>query len=352
MSCSQCRTTSVFPDEGIFHIRTDHPVLGESVQKFLETKELSVTVRQDILTVSFNDLFSLQSLCEELAQSFNSQALRSFYCAVSETLNENNTFITWIPFSHFLERIQHTDLLRVIQQQLFTTYSQPIIDLRSNDIYGYEFLLRPVEEGPSFFPYELFQMAQRSGLQALLDGKARIASIQNGAAAVPQGIKRFINFLPSSIYDPKHCLATTFKAAADAGVDPNDLVFEVVETEEIADIDHLKSILTAYQEQGMKVALDDLGAGHSTIEVLKELCPDYVKIDRKIVSFCDEDEDKQQMIQQIVQTAKVIGAMVLAEGIERKEEAEFVSRCGVQLAQGYYFGKPAPTEDLILTAKK
>jgi EAL domain-containing protein (putative c-di-GMP-specific phosphodiesterase class I) len=128
-------------------------------------------------------------------------------------------------------------------------------------------------------------------------------------------------------------------------------VFEVVETEEIADIDHLKSILTAYQEQGMKVALDDLGAGHSTLSVLRELRPDYVKVDRKIISFCDEDLAQQEMIRQIVQTAEEIGSIVLAEGIERKEEAEFVSHCGVQLAQGYYFGRPVPTENLTLAAK-
>jgi EAL domain-containing protein (putative c-di-GMP-specific phosphodiesterase class I) len=195
-------------------------------------------------------------------------------------------------------------------------------------------------------------MAERAGLQALLDGKARIASIQNSAGTVPKGVKRFINFLPSSIYDPNHCLATTFKAAAETGVDPQDLVFEVVETEEIKDMEHLKSILTAYQEQGMKVALDDLGAGHSTLSVLKELRPDYVKIDRKIVSFCDVDSKKQKMIYEIVETANEIGAIVLAEGIERMEEAEIVKQYGVQLAQGYYFGKPFATKNLMLAVEK
>ncbi|RZT23334.1 EAL domain-containing protein [Fictibacillus sp. BK138] len=351
MSCSQCRPAGVFPSEGTFHIRTDHPVLLQSLQQCLASHGFNVNVNLEIVSADYNNLSSLQSLFEELKKEFNKQALHSFFCSLESASVESNPFKTWIPFSHLYERIAHPELYQVIQEQLFTTYSQPIIHLAANEIYGYEFLLRPLEDGHDFKPYELFQMAERAGLQALLDGKARITSIQNSADAVPRGVKRFINFLPSSIYDPKHCLATTFKAAAEAGVDSQDLVFEVVETEEIADIDHLKSILTAYQEQGMKVALDDLGAGHSTLSVLKELRPDYVKIDRKIVSFCDEDKEKQHMIKQIVEVANEIGAIVLAEGIERKEEADMARHFGVQLAQGYYFGKPVPTEKLMISAR-
>ncbi|MFE1244892.1 EAL domain-containing protein [Fictibacillus sp. NPDC058756] len=351
MSCSQCRPSGEFPREGIFHIRTDHPVLLQSLQQFLESHEFTVNVNLEILSANYKNLSSLQTILEGMKREFNKQALHSFFCSLENASIESNPFKTWIPFGHFYERIAHPELHQVIQQQLFTTYSQPIIHLASNKIYGYEFLLRPLADSLDFKPYELFQMAERSGFQALLDGKARIASIQNSADAVPPGVKRFINFLPSSIYDPKHCLATTFRAAAEAGVDPQDLVFEVVETEEIADIAHLKSILTAYQEKGMKVALDDLGAGHSTLSVLKELRPDYVKIDREIISFCDDDIEKQHMIKQIVQVANEIGAIVLAEGIERKEEADVARHYGVELAQGYYFGKPVPTEKLMISAE-
>ncbi|MFG6494470.1 EAL domain-containing protein [Fictibacillus sp. UD] len=350
MSCSQCRPSRDFPIEGFIHIRTDHPVLLQSLEQLFTEVGLEVMASSNAVSAKYNNLPLLQSLCEGLSSTFNNQAIQSFYCALTLTFEEANGFITWIPFPHFRERIKNRDLYEVIQQQLFTTYSQPIISLQTEEIYGYEFLLRPLPDRIEFKPYELFQYAEKSGLQALLDGNARITSIQNSSGAVPRGVKRFINFLPSSIYDPKHCLATTFRAAAEAGVDPNDLVFEVVETEEIADIDHLKSILKAYQDQGMKVALDDLGAGHSTLAVLKELKPNYVKIDRKIISFCDEDESKKEMIQQIVEVAREINAVVLAEGIERKEEAEVVLNCGVELAQGYYYGRPVPTKSLTAAA--
>ncbi|WP_137789978.1 EAL domain-containing protein [Bacillus sp. E(2018)] len=346
MSCSQCRPTGDFPESGFIHIRTDHPVLVESLINLFKEHGLEGIHSGNVASAKYRNLRELQDFMEKSLETFNKIAVGSFYCSVTSALEEMSIFTPWISFQQFYERMKHIDLYDIIQQQLFTTHSQPIVFLRSGEIYGYEFLLRPSIEGFEFNPYELFQFAERAGLQALLDGNARMTSIRNSAGAVSPGLKRFINFLPSSIYDPKHCLATTFKAAADAGVDPNDLVFEVVETEEIADIDHLKSILQAYQEQGMKVALDDLGAGHSTLSVLKELKPDYVKIDRKIVSFCDEDASKEDMIQKIVEVAREIGAVVLAEGIERKEEADIALKCGVELAQGYYFGRPVPTKSL------
>ncbi|MBH0172693.1 EAL domain-containing protein [Fictibacillus sp. 23RED33] len=346
MSCSQCRPTGDFPESGFLHIRTDHPVLVESLMNLFKEHGLEGIHSGNVASAKYSNLIELQDFMEKSLKTFNEMAVRSFYCSVTSALEEMSVFTPWISFQQFYERMKHIDLYDIIQQQLFTTHSQPIVFLQSGEIYGYEFLLRPSTEEFKFKPYELFQFAERAGLQALLDGNARMTSIRNSAGAVSPGLKRFINFLPSSIYDPKHCLATTFKAAADAGVDPNDLVFEVVETEEIADIDHLKSILQAYQEQGMKVALDDLGAGHSTLSVLKELKPDYVKIDRKIVSFCDEDASKEDMIQKIVEVAREIGAVVLAEGIERKEEADIALKCGVELAQGYYFGRPVPTKSL------
>ncbi|MQR96889.1 EAL domain-containing protein [Fictibacillus phosphorivorans] len=351
MSCSQCRRTGDFPESGFIHIRTDHPVLVQSLMSLFKENGLEGILSGNIASAKYSNLIELQDVMTKSLETFNDIAVESYYCSVTSSMEEVSVFTPWISFQHFVERMKQMEMYEIIQQQLFTTHSQPIVSLQSEDIYGYEFLLRPSSEENEFKPYELFQYAERTGLQALLDGNARMTSIRNSAGAVAPGVKRFINFLPSSIYDPKHCLATTFKAAAEAGVDPNDLVFEVVETEEIADINHLKSILQAYQEQGMKVALDDLGSGHSTLSVLKELKPDYVKIDRKIISFCDEDESKEDMIQKIVEVAREIGAVVLAEGIERKEEADIALKCGVELAQGYYFGRPVPTESLAATVQ-
>ena len=248
---------------------------------------------------------------------------------------------TAISFPQFCSRVQHPDYIEIMKSSLFTNHMQPIISLRDNEISGYEFLMRPSNQKYPFYPYELFQMARESGLQSFLDSATRISSIRVSAEFLPKGIKRFINFLPSSIYDPAHCLRTTFRAVEEYDVDPNDLVFEVVETEKIEEVDHLKKIFRTYKEEGMKMALDDVGTGYATQEMLLQLKPDYAKIDRSAISFCDQDTEKQKKLLELVGVAREEGIILLAEGIERKEEADFCREAGMTFGQGYYFGKPA-----------
>ncbi|MFD1773742.1 EAL domain-containing protein [Paenibacillus rhizophilus] len=183
-------------------------------------------------------------------------------------------------------------------------------------------------------------MARRSGLHSFLDRAARISAIGSSARHLPEGIKRFVNFLPSSIYNPNYCLTNTFQTIQQQGLRPEDFVFEVVETEKIRDIDHLAAIFSKYREHGVNVALDDVGSGYSTVEFMLRLQPDYVKIDRGLISMCDQDPHKQTGIKEVVEKAGRFGGKVLAEGIERREEFQFCLDNGIELAQGYFFGKP------------
>lgn len=95
--------------------------------------------------------------------------------------------------------------------------------------------------------------------------------------------KVFINFIPTSIYSPQFCLKSTIQLAHELHIDPAQLVFEVVETEKVDDIEHLKTILAYYRDRGFEYALDDVGEGYSTLEMLAELKPKYMKLDMKYV---------------------------------------------------------------------
>lgn len=248
----------------------------------------------------------------------------------------------WQPLAVWQARVRHADLIDIMRRRRFTSHMQPIIELATGSVYGYELLLRPLAGDPGFKPYELFQAAQETGLHSFLDRAARISAIETGARHLRQGLKRFINFLPSSIYNPAYCLTHTFQAIQSNRQSPADFVFEVVETERIVDIPKLASIFEAYKENGVKVALDDVGAGYSTLDVVASLKPDYVKIDRNWVSLSDRHPDSREGLFRIVEAARNVGATVLAEGVERPEELEVCREAGVDLVQGYLFGKPSP----------
>ncbi len=245
----------------------------------------------------------------------------------------------WLSWEQLEIRFSHDNLINIISNHDFCSYLQPIVNV-TEEIVGFEFLLRPLQNGSYFQPHELFEIARQTGFHSFLDRAARVSAIESSAKLLPKGIKRFINFLPSSIYNPKYCLTHTFEAMERLNQDPEDYVFEVVETEKIADIAHLQTIFAEYRRQGMHVALDDVGTGYSTVELMCSLKPDYVKIDRALISFCDEDAVKQSAILNIMSRAAEFGAKVLAEGIERREEFLFCRDIGVDLAQGYLFGKP------------
>ncbi|WP_164514997.1 EAL domain-containing protein [Paenibacillus lentus] len=245
----------------------------------------------------------------------------------------------WLKVCQMECRVRNSDVLAVIVDRLFENHIQPIVNA-AEEIIGYEFLLRPSSKMRAFNPLELFARARESGLHSSLDQAARLAAIETSARHLPQGVKRFINFLPSSVEHPYRRLNDTFKKIEQLALDTRDFVFEVVETERIRHIAHLQHIFEVCRGQGISMALDDVGAGFSSVEEMSRLQPDYVKIDRSIVNGCRNDAHKQRQIRDIIRRAIDFGGKVLVEGVERREDFEFCLDSGAVLAQGYLFGRP------------
>ena len=219
---------------------------------------------------------------------------------------------------------------------------QPIFDVRSMSPVGHEALLRvtDTETEVTIPPFALFTAAMLGGWHQALDQAARRTAIL-GAAGWLNDDQLFVNFLPSSIYNPSVCLRTTEAAVAEAGVPMNQLVFEVVESEHIASIPRLRAIFDRYHAMGAKVALDDLGADHATLDVAEALHPDIMKIDGAIARRLPEP-DAVAFVQRAVELARSVGGKVLVEGVEERVQLECAVDLGVDLAQGYLLGRPVP----------
>nr|WP_245345296.1 EAL domain-containing protein [Halobacillus andaensis] len=262
-------------------------------------------------------------------------------------LNKDHSQSFPINVQHLYERMKHPELASVIYKGAFKSHLQPIVYLEDYNIFGYESLLRTTTANVS--PGDLFSFAHNAGLHSMLDQKARRAAVQAKSEQIDQGQKIFINFLPSTIYVPEFCLKHTFQMVKEFDIDPKDIIFEVVETEKITDVNHLKSIFDTYKASGMKVALDDVGAGFSTLEMLTLLQPDYVKIDRSYIQDCHQNLEHQNFLKEVINRATHFGIYVLAEGIETKEEADWLRSAGIHFGQGYYFGKPSTNPQKKIT---
>jgi len=243
-----------------------------------------------------------------------------------------------------MSELDSSRLAELLREGRIETWFQPVFWAGTLEPWGYECLMRGrTADGELIGAGTLLEWARQEHLAFMLDRAARETHLRNaGAADVPAGCHFLVNFLPTAIYTPEFCLATTVRAARESGLDPDRVVFEVVETERIGDRDHLRGILEFYRREGFKVALDDVGSGWSGLALLGDLQPDMVKIDRELVAKSVSSPFHREICAALVRLGKQNGELVLAEGVETEEEWKVLEDLGVNLFQGYLFARPDP----------
>lgn len=230
----------------------------------------------------------------------------------------------------------------VLAEAEFWSVYQPIVSLADRSVVAHEALLRGLVDGREVGGGDLFFVAESAGWLHRLDRIGRESAI---AGAVPWlgGDDLFVNFNPTSIYRPQVCLASTERVAHETGIAPNQLVFEVVESHAIADRGHLVSVLEHYRSLGWRVALDDVGAGWSSLSLLAAVRPEVVKLDKGLVQELPDD-GARTVLKAVTDLAHQLGAVVVAEGIETEQLAEEVTALGADMGQGWLFGRPVRPE--------
>lgn len=248
------------------------------------------------------------------------------------------------PIDAFRAKLRSGWLAEMIRDKRLVSMLQPILDLKTRGLFAYECLVRGVVETKLVSPDRLFEVARASGMLPQLDVAARRAAVS--AASRREGDHRiFVNFTPSTVYDPRFCLRTTLEAIREVGIPPQRVVFEVVESERIDDVGHVRSVLDAYRAEGFAVALDDLGSGYASLGLLHELRPDFVKIDMGLVRNVDVDPWKATFMAKLLEAAQNVGVRTIAEGIETPGELAWVEAHGADFGQGYFLGRPALPAD-------
>lgn len=235
-------------------------------------------------------------------------------------------------------------LAEILNGGRIETWYQPIFWAGTLDVWGYECLMRArTLDGELTGAGTLLDWARQEHLTFMLDRVCRETHLRNaGAAGLPPQCRFLVNFLPTAIYRPEFCLATTVRTAAEAGLDPDRIVFEVVETEQVPDHDHLRSILGFYRDKGFGVALDDVGSGYSGLALLGDINPDLIKIDRELVAKSATSSYHRGICASLARLGHENGQLVLAEGVETEAQWEVMESLGVNLYQGFLFGRPDP----------
>lgn len=236
--------------------------------------------------------------------------------------------------------VSHYQLQKLIIEENITTVFQPIVDLRNLDVLGYETLTRGPEETEFSSPLLLFTLASRFGLSFELDSicrKKAFASVRN----MSKDKKIFINTLTMTIHDPEFRGAYLKELLEDIKIKPENVVFEINEKLAIDNYDLFRTAMKDYHDIGIVHASDDVGAGFADLERIMELNPGFMKIDISMVRDIHKSFIKQEMVKAMVSLGKNLGSLIIAEGIETKEEFVKLRELDVSYGQGYLLGRPS-----------
>ncbi len=222
------------------------------------------------------------------------------------------------------------DIEAILRDERFDAAFQPIVRLWDHRIVGYEALIRFHSEF-GHATEDVFRKAIHIGLGLELELRAAKRAI--ACAPDTENLDYVsVNASPELICDPR------FEAAL-AGANPGKLVIEVTEYSDNSNIPALLTRLVELRSRGFRIAIDDVGAGYSDFQRITQISPDILKIDRSIVSDLDRDPMKRAAVAALRYFASETGPTVVAEGVEREEEAAALRALDVPLAQGWLFGR-------------
>jgi len=212
----------------------------------------------------------------------------------------------------------------------------PIYNLEDEREVGFEFLSR-LTPGSFEMPDDFFRLSLEANILTLVDHRC-FKNCVAAAAALPPGIRRHVNLFPSTILDiPVQHLVDSLPPNGSR----KDYCIEISEQQIIGDPSYLAGTVDAFKREGVLVAIDDVGYGRSCLESVVLLEPDLVKIDKVCVNGIGRDESRTRSLKRLIKVANSLGAEIVAEGIESREDLDVLRDLGVKSGQGYLWGVPA-----------
>ncbi len=230
---------------------------------------------------------------------------------------------------------RHARIAQIIDKRAFDIHVQPIWDFASDRAVGFECLARFSQE-PRRSPDKWFAEAAELGLGVPLELAAIEAALDHASR------------LPSHIYLTINASAEAVMAAEFGDIvsrlDPHRLVIEVTEHGLVHDYEGLLAKLDGFRSEGVRLAVDDAGAGYSGLQHIVRLKPDIIKLDMSLTRNVDGDPARRALASALIFYARETGCQILAEGIERDAELQTLKLLGVSKGQGYWLGRPVPID--------
>lgn len=234
-----------------------------------------------------------------------------------------------------------THLDAILTNARLLTVLQPVLDLHTGRMTGYEALTRGPSNSPLHAPQALFHAAEACGLTATLDNACMRSALAAFARLRLPG-RLFVNLTPASLLDARFSPEAVLAMLEASGITADKVTIEVTENATTIDYVALRDAVSNLRTAGIEAAIDDFGQGFSSLRMWSELKPGFVKIDKHFVSDIHRDPHKLEFVRSIRQLAESAHASLIAEGVESASELAVLKDLGIRYAQGYLIGRPSP----------
>ncbi|WP_335387147.1 EAL domain-containing protein [Neobacillus drentensis] len=229
---------------------------------------------------------------------------------------------------------------KVISKKEIKLLAQPIIDVVTKEIRAVEMLTRGPAGTVLESPLQLFSVARQIGMLYELELLV-IEKVLEQIKATKCRQDIFVNCTPITLGNMRFTRDLKKLMEQYKNISPMRITFEVTENDSIEGLKNFIYNIKILRLMGYKIAMDDTGAGYSSLSIISEIMPDIIKIDRSVIQNIDKNSVKESMLQGLMLIAREAGSIVVAEGIENEEEASVLKRNNVDLAQGFFYARPA-----------
>lgn len=245
--------------------------------------------------------------------------------------------------------LMRAEMLEALEQGEFELYYQPKVSFKTNEIIGLEALIRWHHPAKGFVaPCDFIPLAEQFGIITKIDEWTLFTACKQAKCWQDKGltpVKISVN-MSQVQFQRTDVFASVVEALEKTGLDPQWLEIEVTETMAMTDVERTVGILDKIHKLGVSISMDDFGTGYSSLASLKAIPFDVLKIDRSLVCDVNENDTSRRIAGAIVAMGKALKMVVLAEGVENVEQTKLLTEIGCDLAQGYYYSRPCPSEEI------
>ncbi len=347
------RLKSTFPHESIYRIGGDEfivitrgmdadtaAVAGQRI-----VQQLTAPIDADVMTVDVGASVGY-AFSQGGADALNTAIMHSDYAMYAAKTAGRNRAMAFAPSMEqdvYKRARLEGALKRAVREGAIIPHFQPLIDLKTNRVYGFEALARwELQPGEFVSPGEFIPLAEETGLIVpMTEHLLRLCCRE--ACHWPQDVGLAFNLSPVLLSDAVLGLRL-IKIMSDEGFSPTRLELEITESSVMKDYPAAQKVLGDLIEAGARIALDDFGTGYSSLSQLSGFSFDTIKIDRSFVTAMNKGERQDKVIRAIVALGSGLGVKTTAEGIEDDEQLAYLRSLGCDIGQGYLLGKPMPAE--------